>query len=97
MLEMDRFDFVRCARPCFDQTKHTLVPGECWLGGPDLSQPCPHPDCLEDGCKLADCCQGLGCDCEQRLECFTEVADYYDDGTVQRYCREHKSEWIADR
>lgn len=63
----------------------------------DLSQPCPDEECVEDGHALHDCCQGLGCDCEQRLECYSEVVDWYADGTVQRYCRAHKSEWIADR
>lgn len=65
---------------------------------PDLSQPCPDADCVEDNDTLSDCCWGRGCRCEQAREdaSYSEVADYLDDGDVIRYCAGHKADWIAD-
>lgn len=65
----------------------------------DLNQPCPAPDCAEEGCALYACCPGRGCDCPQSVvdDSYSRVVDYRDDGDVIRYCGEHKTEWIADR
>lgn len=58
---------------------------------------CPDPECAVDGCTLEECCPAIFCYCSKALDCWTETADYLDDGQVRRYCQDHKAEWVADR
>lgn len=57
---------------------------------------CPEPDCRDDGCGPQNpCCPGLGCVCTLGDQCPTVIAEYEDDGSVRRFCPDHKTEFCT--